>query len=423
MSHSSSSSSSFAEIVRTVKTVRTVRVEKFSPVKASHRRVLISSTPAFKRKRCQIESFSPVPSPDHVQEAKDTVIAAQNLRFTIRRRKNDSVNKCRRLISSKPVSNFSSTSTQTDEEDNLLIDKYIEEVARLRAAQSQTAISLQLEKEKSSALRKTVLNVLERAEIAVDDCESQNIVLNETVAATQNPDLSSPAGLKVYHDEISRAVRIKSRIYNGLLSTLKSIKKECYSNITDLKRRSKLADKNSSVSRVNNSSSKKVTVYSNKLSDMSILTKKVTSSQLVPLNPNVTFLRAPNNKSVKFRVPLEEFLAQGQTESTNLLINVSHEKIEIEIPRTVSPNKVQISQGGAIKYKIPEDLNLSQLNISQNSTSFDELHNEWDRFAYPKHAISDDDAGSLLNYDSSPTADEIKIKKEATESDVSPNSD
>ena len=134
------------------------------------------------------------------------------------------------------------------------------------------------------------------------------------------------------------------------------------------------------------------------------------------------FLRAPNNKSVKFRVPLEEFLAQGQTESTNILINVSHEKIEIDIPKSVSPHKIRISQGVPINSKIPDNLNLSLLNISQNSTSFNELENDWYRFSSTKHAIDDDDVGSLLDYDSSSTA-EVKVKKEVIDSDVVTESD
>lgn len=415
MSQSSScSNSSYAEILKTVttvKTVKSVRVEKFSPVKASTRRAIISSTPSFKRKRCQIESFSPIISPDQVENAKNDAIAAQSLRFTVRRRKNISVNKSRRHVSSKSGPECSSIPTQTETEDNLLIEKYIVEVAELKAFQVKTAVLLQLEKERCFKLRATVSNVLERAEIAVDDAESQNLHLNDSILATKNPDFSSPAGVSNYHAEINRAVKIKSRIHNGLLSSLNSIKKECFSSFSEPKHQINSSSQIQSSSTAN--STKKVTILNNNLSDYGILNKRGRSSDFVPRNPNVMFLRAPNNKSVKFRVPLEEFLSQGQTESTNILINVSHEKIEIEIPKSVSPHKIRISQGAPSSVKIPDNLNLSLLNISQNSTRLNEPRDEWDRFASTKHAIDDDDVGSLLNYSSS-SSTEVRVKKEST---------
>ena len=419
MSQSSSSSenSSYAEIVKTVKTVKTVKIEKFSPVKANNSRILISSTPAFKRKRCQIESFSPIVSPTQVEAVKEEVIAAQRLRLTVRRRKNISLNKCRRHVSAISGPKFSTKSIQTEQEENSLIAKYIDEVAKLKFAQSQTAALLQLEKEKCSSLRSTVSNVLERAEIAIDDSSSQNLVLNESIAATKNSDLSNPAGVEAYHEEIKRAIKTKHNIHNGLLGSLKSIKKDCYSSFTELKRQTKCSGKFDSKSNVNKSSSKRVSVHDNNLKDCGILSKRASVSEIVPLNPNVMFLRAPNNKSVKFRVPLEEFLAQNQSEPTNILINVSHEKIEIDIPQSVSPHKIRISQGVSNYNKIPEDLNLSLLNISQDSSSANRLKDEWDRFASTKHTIDDDDVGSLLDYDSSSPA-EVVVKREFTKADI-----
>ena len=411
MSQSSSSSlnSSYAEILRTVKVVKTVTVERFSPVKAHQRRNQISSTPAYKRKRCQIESFSPVISPIQVQTTKDKVIEDQSLRFTVRKRKNNSIVRCRRHVSSKAGPVSISSSMQTENKENELIDSYIKEVSELRTAKAKTAILLQIEKEKGIVLRTTICDIHERAEIAISDCVSQNIFLNESIRATKNADLTNPIGVSEYHAEINRAVQTKSRIHNGLLSALKSIKKDCISTILQPK---------SSNSSQSSSSTKSVTIFSNKLSDFGILAQNRSSLNQVPLNSAVKFLRAPNNKSVKFRVPLEEFLAQGQTKSSNILINVSHEKIEIEIPKSVSPEKVRITQEASLKQNRPDDLNLSLLNISQNNSSSNELQDEWSRFASSKHAIDDDDVGSLLDYDSSPSA-EVNIKEEYMESDVS----
>ena len=375
---------------------------------------MISSTPAFKRKRSEIESFSPVISPVQVQTMNEKVIEAQNLRFTVRKRKTNSVNRCRRHVSLKVGSSGTSSSMQTEETENELINMYIVEVSQLRAEKAKMAILLQIEKEKGIVLRTTVCNILERAEIAVDDSEAQTVRLNESVALTKNADLTDPDCLSAYHAVVSRAVKTKSRIHNGLLSALKSIKKECNSIISSPKITNSVTN--------NNSSSKKVKIYSNKLSNCSILSQRLSSSDQVPLNPSVQFLRAPNNKSVKFRVPLEEFLAQGQTDSTNILINVSHEKIEIEIPRSVSPKKVQITQQAPTDYKVPDNLNLSLLNISQNDSNDNVLRDEWDHFASTKHAIDDDDVGSLLDYDSSPAA-EVKVKKEFMESEVSTDSE
>ena len=412
----SSTNSSFAEVVSrvvtTIKSVRTVKVEKFSPVKAGNVRSMISSTPAFKRKRAVIESFSPVsvPDPVQVQKVKDETINQQNLRFTVRRRKNNAIKKHRRFAASKNCPSQTS-STQTEEEENNLISKYIEEVNQMRDYQHDTSFLLQLEKEKCSTLRSALLTVLERSEISIDDVASKNLHLKESIVGTRNPDLSNAAAVKVYHDQITYAAKVKSSIHDGLLSSLKSIKKECNVTFADLKRQAKYASrkkhpwsaKTNSCRTISQSSSDSSKSLS-KASQNGILTRNIISSKRIPFNPDAKFLQVP--KSVQFRVPLNDFLAQSQSESPHLSIKVSQEKIEVEIPQNFSPEKVTIKREAvSVEYDVPKDINLSPLDISQNSSAAAELQEDWSNFASTSHSVSgriiDDDVGSLLNYESS----------------------
>ena len=254
----SSANSSFAEIVKqtvtTIKTVvKTVKVEKYSPVKACNVRSMITSTPAYKRKRQEFESFSPircteqvvrVNSPERVQNVCDDVINKQSVRFTVRKRKTNSVNRSRRNFSSKSSPKLTSTASQTkDEEDSILIQEAMDEVKKYHQARSQMAILLATEQEKCLVLRSAVIKILERSEISIDNHGINSINLNESIIASKRPNLSTSDGLKAYHDEINRAVRIKTKIHNGLLSSLKSIKSDCDSTFVELKRRHKVATK------------------------------------------------------------------------------------------------------------------------------------------------------------------------------------
>ena len=160
MSNNSSNKSSFADIVKTVTTIKTVKifkVEKFSPVKASVTRSKIMSTPAYKRKRQEIESFSPIKdNVEMVQESKEVAMDKfRSLNFSIRRRQRNIVNRSRQLVSCKVSSpEMVSICTQTDEEaENQLIQQYIDEVKEEYFQRLQTGIALQVEKEKTVVLR------------------------------------------------------------------------------------------------------------------------------------------------------------------------------------------------------------------------------------------------------------------------------
>ena len=415
-SQSSSNNSSFAEVVRsvsvkTVKIVRVCKVERFSPNKANVIRSTISSTPAFKRKRAELSSFSPILSPDRIQKVKNDVIDSQSLRFTVRKRRTNTLTKQRRIAASNKSIKLVSSSVQTDNEENALIEKYIEEVRALNENKRQIAFCLQVEKEKNSVLRSTLGSILERSEIAIDDTFIQSFNLERSISATKNPDLSTDVKVSEYHAEINRAVKIKSQIHNGLMGTMKSIKKDCKGAFEDVIQRHKEASKafpSQSSSKRNISSSSK----------NSILTKSLKVSKRVPFNPDVKFLQAP--KSVQFRIPLDEFLAVSQDESPNLSVNISSDKIEVEIPKLNSPVNVivkreQVTTKISEPFEVPENVNLSLLEISQE--------NDWENFASTSHRVmhrvNDDDAGSLLDYDSSPSSSSqpVLIKQEAVSSE------
>ena len=396
-SSNSSANSSFADVVRhsvetvkTVKTVKIVKVEKFSPVKANRVRSVITSTPTFKRKRAEIESFSPVLDKNQVQRVKEETVDKQNLKFTVRRRKLNSVNKHRRFLSAKKVPISSSTSTQTEEDS--LIQIYIEKAKDEYFAKFTAALSLQIEKEKGFALRTALVSILERAEIALDHAEACTFNLNESMAATKNPDLLNPAGLKSYHDQVSRAVKTKSSIHNGLLSSLKSIKKECNSVFVDLKNRTKEANQRKHPWSAATGSMRPLSQSSSSVSSQNCFTNSILTSKRVPFDPNVKF-SAPS-KSVQFRVPLNEFLSQSE-HSPNVSVNISSDKIEIEIPQVSQPSKVLVKREfqPCGSFDQTKDVDLSLLNISQENTD-----DEWCRFASTKHKIEDGDVGSLLNY-------------------------
>ena len=432
----SSSSSSFADVVKqsaqTVRVVKTVikvtKVEKYSPVKASRVRSIICSTPTFKRKRQEIESFSPVECPeDRSQRVINEVLSQQQLRYTVRKRKTNTVNICRRKnAASKLAPAVSSISTQTLEEENALIQKYIDEVDQLQQSRREMSYLFQLEKEKSSVLRSAVLSVLDRAEISIEDFEARTFNLTQTLVASENPDLMSESGLKNYHDQITRGINIKTKIHKGLLSSLKSIRRDCEATFVDLKQRHKDATKKKHPWSAKTNSCKTISQSSSDRSQCSILNNKSVVSKRVPFNPDAKFLRPP--RSVNFKIPLEQYLNQSDQKVSDLSIEISNENIEIEIPATSEPVKVVIkSEVDTTKnVSIPENMNLSLLNISQSSTSLeeyksgiDQLEQEWNDFACSSK-INEDDVGSLYDYDS-PSPEPAQIKQEAADLDEMPD--
>ena len=433
----SSSNSSFADIVKqsaqTVKVVKTVikvtKVEKYSPVKASQVRSMICSTPTFKRKRQEIESISPVECPeDRTQRVINEVLSQQQLRFTVRKRKTNAVNKSRRKNAAlKLAPAVSSISTQTsEEEENALIQKYIDEVDQLHQSRREMSYLFQLEKEKSSVLRSALLSVLDRSKISIEDFEARTFNLTRTVVASKNPDLLSESGLKAYHDQITHGISIKSKMNKGLLSSLKSIRKECETTFVDLKQRHKDATKKKHPWSCKTNSHKTISQSSSDRSQCSILHNKNVVSKRVPFNQDVKYLRPP--RTVNFKVPLEQYLNQSDQNVSNLSIEISNENIEIEIPATSEPVNVSIKCETEISnnVSVPEDINLSLLNISQSSTTIeeyqsgiDQLQQEWNDFA-SSSKINEDDVGSLLDYNSS-SPEPAQVKQEAADLDEMPD--
>ena len=442
MSSNSSANSSFAEIVKhsittTIKTVKVVKVEKFSPVKAVTVRANIMATPAYKRKRRELESFSPIKSAEELAQESNIEAADKvyGINFSVRRRKRNIVNKSRQINSCNSVIKTDSASTQTkNEAEEELIQKYIDEVNEEFHKRQLTSFALQVEKEKALALRSTLINVVARCEIASEDFESRSYNLNRSISAANKPDFSSSEAIESYHKEITRGIKIKKDIHKGLLASLKSIEKECNNAFKDLKRRDKEANRkvhpwcpktNSCRPMTQSSSSSSQASSQNSILSKNMITR---SSARVPFNPDIKFLKVPVYKSVQFRVPLNEFLFNDQSEpqSSNEL---SNENIEIEIP--VLPNQNVESQAPkvdvpALNVTIPKDVDLSLLNISTSSSrtnisEVDQLQADWNRFA-ASHKINEDDVGSLLDYDSSTPASPVfhNIKREAISSDEMP---
>ena len=449
----SSANSSFAEIVKqtvtTVKTVvRTVKVEKYSPVKASNVRSMITSTPAYKRKRQELDSVSPIKctervirvnSPDRVKGVCDKVMEKQSLRFTVRKRKTNSVNKSRRLVSSKVGSKVTSTATQTkaqEEEDNVLIQKAMDEVSQYHQARSQMAILLAIEQEKCLVLRSALVNILERSEISIGNHEVNSINLNESIIASKKPNLSTTDGLKAYHEEINRAVRIKSKIHCGILSALKSIKLQCDSTFVELKQRHKLATKKKHPWSAKTGSCRTISQSSSNNSEPAqsqngILSRNISSKRIL-FNSSAKLLRAP--LSVNFSVPLEQSLNPNDDEVPDFSTSISDTKIEIDIPEKPKPVILvpisRVDPSGIWNVSIPENIDLSLLNISQSSSvnissealqpEIDHLQRDWNNFA-ASHRVDDDDVGSLLDFDSSPgpstSNSQIRVKQEADSSE------
>ena len=411
----SDSSDSYAEVTKRIVVVKSfskvrsvkVKVPKFSPIKANQSRALISSNPSFKRKRIEFSSISPIKTESEVQKVKDDVMDSQYLKYSVRKRKNMSLNKSRRAVSSKIGQKRNSASTQTEAEENELIAKYIYEVEKQNDQRADLSLKLQLEKEKTAVLRNAMVTILDRAEISIENVKNLSENINQAFKSSKNPDLSTPAAVAAYHAEISRGIHAKKQTHTQLLSSMKSITLECHAVFTDLKRRHKCA-------------TKKKHPWSSKTNSCRTISQSSSNHSLEKARIDgtlVKYLRAP--KSVQFKVPLNEYLSNDPPQ-TSASLNKSEVKIEIEIPGIIFPKivtPVQNSQkareqnANIEKFRNlnSENIDFSLLNISQSSTSSTSksisqsniIDQEWNNFAASNHQIvEDDDVNELLDYSS-----------------------
>lgn len=432
----SSSNSSYADVAKqvTVKRVttkvKTVEYGLFTPAMIREYRSEISSTPSSKRKRQDLDSFSPIKTDAEIEKVCNDVVEQQSLKVNVHRRSKSILGKSRRAVSSKIGSSCNSASTQTTEtEENALIQKYIDEVKDEQFARRQVGIKLQLEKENSSVLRSGLVTVLERAEITIDSVKVLSAKLDQFINSSNKPDLSTAESVKSYHENIKDGLLFKKQIHTELVSTLNSIKIKCHSIFADIKRSNKLANKKKHPWSCKTNSCRTISQSSSNSSSSSkkgILSSNIFSSKRIPFNSDLNFLRAP--RSVQFKVPLDEYLENRSSQMTsNLMIQAleqiihPNDKIEIDIPgvqdnvTTVQSTRNSQSQTDNIEKfrKISSDkIDFNLLNISQSSNSSSssipkpisqqtDIDIEWSRFAASSsNIVEGDDVKSLLDYSS-----------------------
>ena len=417
MSNSSSSTSStFADIVKSDKN------EASSPIRSTQVRANVNAaTPSVKRKRPDVESISPISSDSEVQRKCDEVSANQYHKYSVRKRKSNTVKINRRTRAAATVPNTADGSTQTEEE--LLIQKYINEVEHQRDLYYDLSFKFQVEKEKSSVLTKSLNRIQIRAVLALENVKNNDGTLKSIQKDSIKPDLGSSSAIKSYHDSITHGVKIRSQNLFELTSSVQNINLECTSTFADIKVRNKEANKKTmpwcpktnACKTISQSSSENST----SLNKGGVQSQEFRLSKRVPFNPEVKFLKAP--KSVKFSVPLEEFLSQVTYSPDSKLQCASPDKIEITIPdsnqvlnssqsRSNAPDTWEQIHANIEKFrKMPVDeLDWSLLDVSSNSTiiqnnfetqqlkkksaalvsEIDQLEKEWNDFAASRIDLS-----------------------------------
>ena len=262
---------------------------------------------------------------------------------------------------------------------------------------------LQQEKEKSSVLSKTLKNVLIRVESTLDNVNIRDSTLKIIHDQSIKPDLSSSSAVKSYHKNIIRGVSVRNDNHNELLASFKRIQLDCESTFTEIENRVLFEDSCQPISQ---------TKYENSTSvnKNGILSRNIHSSR-VPFYEDVKYLKAP--KSVKFSIPLNDYLSHESLSPINAPINTSDDKIEIDIPgpsriensfpKTKEPESFEQIQRNIEKFRnTPVDkLDWSLLDVSSNSTiiennkatakleanskglvsEIDQLTREWEEFA------------------------------------------